>query len=410
MEMVIDPVTRIEGNAVIEVKDNKVLFKVVEFRGFEKFLEGRTFEVLPRLTTRICGICPVAHSIASVKAIEDAMKISVPERAEMLRKLLLLAQTIQSHALHIFFLSLPDYFPLENKNIVGLAKIKEELVKSGIFLRKIAQNIVEELAVRAIHPEIIPGGVTRDLRDEKANKFLENLKKALKIVDDMRSEIKDTFQAKETTQTIRTIYLSLKYNETIDFYSGQLVAINKEGKEIYKFCESEYGKYIEEKVETFSYAKFPYIKGELYRVGPLARLNIGKLDTDIAREEQKEIFSNIRHETLLYNYARFIELIYSIEKAIDIIENIKPGKIRYKIEIKSGGEGVGVVEAPRGTLIHHYILNDRGLLKKANIIAPTTQNNPAINADLNVIYKKYNIEMLETFVRAYDPCISCSTH
>ncbi len=410
MKMVIDPVTRIEGNAVIEVKDDKVLFKVVEFRGFEKFLEGRTFEVLPRLTARICGICPVAHSIASVKAIEDAMKISVPERAEMLRRLLLLAQTIQSHALHIFFLSLPDYYLTENKNIVGLAKIKKELVKSGIFLRKIAQNIVEELAVRAIHPEIIPGGVTRDLRDEKASKFLENLKKALRIVDDMRSEIKDAFQVKETTQTIRTIYLSLKYNETIDFYSGQLVAINQEGKEIYKFCESEYERYIEEKVETFSYAKFPYIKGKLYRVGPLARLNIGKLDTDIAREEQKEIFSNIRHETLLYNYARFIELIYSIEKAIDIIENVKPGKIRYKIEIKSGGEGVGVVEAPRGTLIHHYILNDRGLLKKANIIAPTTQNNPAINADLNVIYKKYNTEMLETFVRAYDPCISCSTH
>ncbi len=410
MEMVIDPVTRIEGNAVIEVKDNKVLFKVVEFRGFEKFLEGRTFEVLPRLTARICGICPVAHSIASVKAIEDAMKISVPERAEMLRRLLLLAQTIQSHALHIFFLSLPDYYPIENKNIVGLAKIKKELVKLGIFLRKIAQNIVEELAVRAIHPEIILGGVTRNLCNEKANKFLENLKKALKIVDDIRSEIKDAFQAKEITQTIQTIYLSLKYNEIIDFYSGQLVAINKEGKEIYKFCESEYEKYIEEKVETFSYAKFPYIKGELYRVGPLARLNIGKLDTDIAREEQKEIFSNIRHETLLYNYARFIELIYSIEKAIDIIENVKPGKIRYKIEIKSGGEGVGVVEAPRGTLIHHYILNDRGLLKKANIIAPTTQNNPAINADLNVIYKKYNTEMLETFVRAYDPCISCSTH
>jgi coenzyme F420-reducing hydrogenase alpha subunit len=344
--------------------------------------------------------------MASVKAIEDAMSIDVPERAEMLRRLLLLAQTIQSHALHIFFLALPDFYPVDDKSVLGLAKVKEEFAKSGVFLRKIAQNIVEELAVRAIHPEIIPGGVARDLSDEKATKFLEDLKKALKIVDDMRSEIKEVFRGEET---IQTAYLSLASDGIVDFYSGQLVAIDEKGNEIARFSGSEYEKYIEEKVEAFSYTKFPYLNGRLYRVGPLARLNVGKLDTDIAYEEQKEIFGNIRHETLLSNYARFVELVYSIEKAIEIIENIKPGKIRAEVEIK-GGEGVGVVEAPRGTLIHHYVLNDKGLLEKANLIVPTTQNNPAINADLNEVYQKYGAEVLETFVRAYDPCLSCSTH
>jgi len=405
--MIIEPVTRIEGNAAIEIRDDKVLFKVVELRGFEKFLEGRAFEELPKLTARICGICPVSHSMASVKAIESAFGVEIPERAEMLRRLLLLAQTIQSHTLHLFFLSLPDFYPVEDKNVLGLAKVKKELVNSSISLRKIAQSMVEELAVRAVHPEVIPGGVVRDLSEEKAGKFLDELKKSLKIVDEVRSEIRELF--KDSESNIETGYLSLVNNGSVDFYSGELVAVDEKGNEFLKFTAEDYDKHIEEKVEPFSYLKFPYLNGKMYRVGPLARLNIGKLDTDIASEEQKNVFGSVRHETLLYNYARFIELIYSIEKAIELLENLKAGKVREKVEIKSG-EGVGVIEAPRGTLIHHYRINDKGLLEWADLIVATVQNNPAINAELNEVYKKHGVEKLETVVRAYDPCLSCASH
>jgi coenzyme F420-reducing hydrogenase alpha subunit len=405
--MIIEPVTRIEGNAGIEIRDGKVLFKVVELRGFEKFLEGRPFEELPRLTARICGICPVSHTMASVKAIESAFSIEVPERAEMLRRLLVHAQAIQSHTLHLFFLALPDYYPIEDKNVLGLYKANGDLVRSAVFLRELSQNMVETMAVRAVHPEVIPGGVTRDLDDEKAHKFLSELKKALNIADELGTEVSDLF--KEGKTNIETCYLSLSNNGNVDFYDGEIVSVDENGNELIRFLPLDYSKYIQEKVEPFSYLKFPYLEGKMYRVGPLARLNVAKVDTDIASELQKGVFGNIRHETTLYNYARFIELVYSIEKAIEILENLKAGRIREEVKIRAG-EGVGVVEAPRGALFHHYKFNDKGLLEWTNLVVATVQNNPAINAELNEVYTKDGADGLETIVRAYDPCLSCASH
>jgi F420-non-reducing hydrogenase large subunit len=392
--MVIEPVTRIEGNAKIEVKDGKVYFKVLEFRGFEKFLEGRSFEYLPVITARICGICPVAHAVASARAVERAFGVDVSERVEDLRRLLLLAQTVQSHALHLFFLALPDYF--NATNFLGLPK---DLVEIGIKLRKIANSIVERIAVRAVHPEVVVGGVARDI--DKADKYVAELKSALKDVEGVVDRL-SIFKEGEVIS--ETAYLALNTNGYIDFYGERLKGFAGES---FEFDSDEYSNYIEERVESFSFTKFPYLKGKVCRVGPLARLNLTKLDTDLAKSLAED-FREIRHETLLYNYARFVELIYCIEKAITILENLRNGEIRTVVKPKAGS-GVGVVEAPRGTLIHHYEFNEKGLLVKANLIVPTTINNTAINQDLNEIYKKGK-DYFEKVVRAYDPCLSCSTH
>ncbi len=390
--MIIEPVTRIEGNAAIEVKDNRVYFKVLEFRGFEKFLEGRSFEYLPVLTARICGICPVAHAVASARAVESAFGLDVSERVEDLRRILLLAQTIQSHALHLFFLALPDYF--KSDSFLGLPK---DLIHLGVELRRIANEIVSRIAVRPIHPEVIVGGVARDL-DKDYSKELRSLLNKL-------NENIDKFEMlKEGEVLNETAYLSLNSKGIIDFYGESLIGYDGE---FFEFKFDEYPKYLEERVEEFSFAKFPYLKGKACRVGPLARLNLTKVDTDVAKG-LAEIFNDVKHETLLYNYARLVEIIYSIEKAIEIMENVRSGNIRQEVKPKAG-EGVGVVEAPRGTLIHHYKFDDRGLLVKANLIVPTTINNTAINHDLTAMYKKGN-NNFELVVRAYDPCLSCSTH
>ncbi len=390
--MIIEPVTRIEGNAVIEVKDDRVYFKVLEFRGFEKFLEGRSFEFVPMITARICGICPVAHAVASARAIENAFGIEISERVEDLRRILLLAQTLQSHALHIFFLALPDYF--KSDSFEGVPK---DLVKLGVEMRKVANEIVGRIAVRPVHPEVIVGGVARDL-DRDYSSELKTILNGLK-------ENLDKFEfLKEGEVLNETAYLSLNSKGVIDFYGESLVGYDGE---IFEFNFNEYSEHLIEKVERFSFTKFPYLRGKVCRVGPLARLNLTKVDTDLAKELSEE-FKDIRHETLLYNYARLVEIVYSIEKILEIIDNLRGGEVRQRVEPKAG-EGVGVVEAPRGTLIHHYEFDERGLIVKANLIVPTTINNTAINEDLTATYKKGG-ENLEMIVRAYDPCLSCSTH
>ncbi len=390
--MIIEPVTRIEGNAVIEVKDGRVYFKVLEFRGFEKFLEGRSFEYLPMITARICGICPVAHAVASARAVENAFKIEVSERVEDLRRILLLAQTIQSHALHIFFLALPDYFNTDS--FLGLPK---ELVKLGVELRKVANEIVSRIAVRPVHPEVVVGGVAKDLD----RNYVDKLKS---ILNELKQNIDKLEVLKGGEILSETAYLSLHTKGLMDFYGSSLKCYDGD---IFEFKPEDYQNYLEEKVEPFSFAKFPYLKGKVCRVGPLARLNLNKVDTDIAKELSEQ-FKQIRHETLMYNYARLVELVYCIEKAIEIMENLRSGEIRQTVK-PTAGVGVGVVEAPRGTLIHHYEFNDKGLLTKANLIVPTTINNTAINNDLSVMYNK-GCRNFEVIVRAYDPCLSCSTH
>ena len=267
----------------------------------------------------------------------------------------------------------------------------------GIKLRKIANNIVEKIAVRAVHPEVVVGGVARDI--DRADKILSDLKSVLKDVEGIIDKLS---VLKEGEVISESAYLSLNTNGYIDFYGESLRGFDGE---VFEFKFDEYPNYIEEKVESFSFTKFPYLRGKVCRVGPLARLNLTKLDTDLARSLS---FKEIRHETLLYNYARFVEIIYCIEKSIQILENMRSGEIRTAVKPKAGS-GVGVVEAPRGTLIHHYEFNDRGLLVKANLIVPTTINNTAINHDLNEMYKRGK-EDFEMIVRAYDPCLSCSTH
>ena len=397
--MVIEPVTRIEGNAKIEIKDDKVFFRVLEFRGFEKFLEGRSFEYIPAITARICGICPVAHAVASARAIENAFDIEVSERVEDLRRILLLAQTIQSHALHFFFLTLPDYFKAKN-----FFEIPRNLVSLGIELRKVANSLVEKIAVRAVHPELVVGGVARDLRNPE--KSIADLKNVLSRLLEKFNDIEEILKPNECKVINETGYLALTKDGLCDYYGNKLKAF---ASDTFEFEPNRYREFIEEYVESYTYTKFPRLKGEVFRVGALARLNLTELDTDLAKGYSKH-FKTIRHETELYNYARLVEIVYCLEKSIEILENLRGGEIRCHVKPK-GGRGVGVVEAPRGTLIHDYEFNERGLIMKVNIITPTTMNNPAIDIDLNTIYKSLrDPTRLEKIVRMYDPCLSCSTH
>ena len=397
--MIVEPVTRIEGNAKIEVKDDRVFFRVLEFRGFEKILEGRSFEYIPTITARICGICPVAHAVASARAIENAFGVEVSERVEDLRRLLLLAQTVQSHALHFFFLALPDYF-----NTKSFFEIPRDFVNLGIELRKVANTLVEKIAVRAVHPELVVGGVARDLNNPE--KLITDFKDVLSKLLDRFNEIVDILKPENCEVISETGYLALTRGGLCDYYGDRLKAF---AGDVFEFEPNSYDKCIEESVEPYTYAKFPKLKGEVFRVGALARLNLTKLDTDMAKG-YAELFKTTRHETELYNYARLVEIVYCLEKSIQILENMRRGGIRRSVEPKAG-RGIGVVEAPRGTLIHDYEFNEKGLIVKANIIVPTTMNNPAIELDLNTEYKKSkDLNKLERIVRMYDPCLSCSTH
>ena len=390
--MVIEPVTRIEGNARIEIKDGRVFFRVLEFRGFEMFLIGRSFEYIPSITARICGICPVAHAVASARAVENAFDHEVSERVEDLRRILLLAQTVQSHALHFFFLALPDYF-----NVKSFYEIPKDILRLGLELRKIANRIVERIAIRPVHPEVVVGGVARDLNV----KVLSDLKSVLNEVLEMSEKIVEILKPEGFEVINETAYLSLAE----DYYGDSLKAYTDR---MFEFDPKDYREHIVENVKSYSYAKFPLLDGMVFRVGPLARLNLTRVDTDFAKEMWS--FKDIRHETELYNYARFVEIVYCLEKSISIIENLRSGEIRSEVKPKAG-RGVGVVEAPRGTLIHDYEFNDKGLIVKTNIIVPTTMNNPSIERDLNTTYKlSDDVTKLERIVRTYDPCLSCSTH
>ena len=236
---------------------------------------------------------------------------------------------------------------------------------------------------------------------DRIDKHSDELKSVLRELESLTDRLS---MLKEGEVISETAYLASNTKGYIDFYGERLKGFDGEA---FEFDFDEYSKYLNEKVESFSFAKFPYLKGKVCRVGPLARLNLTKLDTDLAKSLAEE-FKGIRHETLLYNYARFVELIYCVEKSVIILENLRAGGIRTAVKPKAS-IGIGVVEAPRGTLIHHYEFDDNGLLTKANLIVPTTINNTAINQDLNEIYKKGRKDF-EKIVRAYDPCLSCSTH
>jgi NAD-reducing hydrogenase large subunit len=446
-KITIEPVTRIEGHAKITIRLNEqgkvehAYLHINEFRGFEKFCEGRMVFEMPTITPRICGICPVSHHLAAAKAGDEVMGVKPPRPASLLRELMHMGQVIQSHGMHFFELAGPDLllgFDADPaiRNVVGLIQANPALALKAVNLRKFGQEIIRMVGDRRVHPNFaIPGGVNKAMTMETRDTILAGIDEAIATTQVGIQIIKD-WAAKNLEDinkfaVLKSGYFSLVTPENgLELYDGNVRLIDQAGKQLELFDGRNYLDYIAEHVESWSYLKFPYYKklgypAGVYRVGPLGRLNAAdKIDTPLANQEfiiYKQLNNGKPVEnTLYFHYARLIECLFAIEKARLLLED---GDIlshdilntRYNFT----GEGVGVIEAPRGTLFHHYWAKPNGQLTKVNLIVATGHNNWAMCESVDSVAKTYItgsnvteglLNRVEAAVRAYDPCLSCSTH
>jgi NAD-reducing hydrogenase large subunit len=448
-KIVIAPVTRIEGHAKVTIilnKDDSVRearFQVTDFRGFEKFMEGRPFYEMPSITSRSCGICPVSHLLASAKACDEIVAIRVPPTVVLLRRLMHMGQLIQSHALNFFHLSSPDFFlgmdsdPAQ-RNIFGLIEKQPELARRGIRLRKFGQDIIEKVAGKKIHSSewIVPGGAKTPLSKERADYLLSCVPDALENTVETLAVFTNWLDACteqiESYGDFPSYYLGLVAADGgLEHYDGKIRIVDNDGKVVADQLDpAKYYEYIGEAVEPWSFMKFPYYTPMgypegAYRVGPLARLNIashcGTPLADEAFKAFKKLGKNgVVQSTFHYHYARLVEVLFCIETAKAILEN--PQVLSENVFTKAyvtNREGVGVAEAPRGTLIHHYQVDGQGIVTKANMIIATEHNNLAYNKAVTQVAKKYvkaktlqegMLNRVESVIRSFDPCLSCATH
>jgi NAD-reducing hydrogenase large subunit len=443
----IDPVTRLEGHGKITIQLNdrgeveNAHFHVTQVRGFERFSEGRPFYEMPSLMARICGICPVSHLIASAKACEAIMSVRIPHTAAQLRRMLNLAQMVQSHALSFFYLASPDLLlgmeaDPKVRNILGVAAAKPELGRAGIGLRRFGQSIIELLGDKRIHPGwVVPGGVTEPLSPEKRDKILAMIPEAYTNVGmalGAYKQIADTFKPEiEVFANFPSNYMSLiGEDESIEFTDGALRLIDATGNIIEdEMTATRFTEAIGEAVEPYSYTKFAYYKplgypDGSYRVGPLARLNIVKrMGTPKAEKELAEfkgLSSGPVASSFHYHHARLVEMLYGIEKIEEILAD--PRILDKHVRATAGVnrlEGAGQAEAPRGVLHHHYKVDDNGKILWANLVIATGQNNNAMNRGVLQAARSYvkdgkftegMLNRVEAVVRTFDPCLSCSTH
>lgn len=442
----INPVSRLEGHGKVTIHLNdrneveESHFHVMEFRGFEKFCEGRLMSEMPVITTRICGICPVSHHLASAKACDDLLGVDIPPAAKKLRELMHMGQIIHSHALHFFYLAAPDFVlgPSSDpakRNVFGIIEADPQLGKKAIRLRQIGQNIIEFIGGRSIHPvTAIPGGMSKPLSHRDRFIMYKEIDEAIALAQIAlvvgKGVYKNYADLVPRFAVIRTNYMGLVKDGNLELYDGTLRIIDNKGRTLEDFNPRNYLDYLGEHVENWSYLKFPFYKKYgfpegIYRVAPLGRLNVADaISTELANKELGE-FKNLGsgqpvHATLYYHYARLIELLYAAERARQLIndDEIVSEDVRVKVERKAG-EGVGVIEAPRGTLIHHYWADDSGKLEKVNLVVATVNNNPAIDMSVNEVAKEFvkngkveegALNMIEMAIRCYDPCLSCATH
>ena len=446
-KITIEPVTRIEGHAKVTVhmkEDGSVehaYFHVNEFRGFEKFCEGRLVTEMQQITPRICGICPVSHHLAAAKAGDVVLGCPPPRPASLLRELMHMGQIIQSHGMHFFELAGPDLllgFDADPaiRNVVGLIQADPELTIKAVRLRKFGQAIISELGERSIHPTFaIPGGVNRTLTAEGRDRILAGLDDQIETAKLGIKIIKDWVEANRETvdkfAVFPTGYLGLiTPSKGLELYDGDIRLKSRTGEELEVFSAQNYLDYIAEHVEPWSYLKFPYYKKlgfpeGAYRVGPLGRLNmVEHIETPMANEELK-VFKAINdgapvENTLYYHYARMIETLFAAERVRMLLDD--PDILSNDIlntHQEPTGHGVGVIEAPRGTLIHDYTANEYGQLTKVNLIVSTGHNNYAMSKAVDMVAKEYihgpdvkegMLNRVEHAIRAHDPCLSCSTH
>ena len=445
----IDPVTRIEGHAKISIylddegNVSDARFHVVEFRGFEKFCEGRPMWEMPSITPRICGICPVSHLLASAKACDAIMAVNIPPAADKLRRLMNLGQIIQSHALSFFHLSAPDFLlgwdtPQAKRNVFGLIASNADLARAGIRLRQFGQEIIQVLGGQKIHPAwAVPGGVRSALTEEGRTRIRAWLPEAYattKIAFDLFKKVLDTHKKEvQIFGNFPSLFMGLvEPDGTWEHHGGKLRFTDSSGSIIADQLDPQkYYEYIGESVQTNSYLKSPYYSplgfpDGMYRVGPLARLNVAEqMGTPKADAEFKKFkkFGRGRSavtSSFLYHYARLIEILTSIERVEAYLDDadLLSEDLRADAGINSL-RGVGVSEAPRGTLFHDYTVDRDGLLRKVNLIVATGQNNLAMNQTVAQIARHYvrgnqipepMLNRVEHGIRCYDPCLSCSTH
>ncbi|MBL8146216.1 MAG: Ni/Fe hydrogenase subunit alpha [Anaerolineae bacterium] len=442
--LTIDPVTRIEGHAKITIQLDEAgqvrdaHFHVTQVRGFEKFVEGRPFQEMPSLMARICGICPVSHLMASAKACDMIMAVHIRHTAAMLRRIMNMAQIMQSHALSYFYLSAPDLLlgmdaPPEQRNIFGLLEADPEMARAGVKLRATGQKIIEILGGKRIHPAwVVAGGVASPLTEEKRAEILALLPDALVLAQQAFERFApslERFQAEiESFANFPTLFMGLcSKQNTLEFLNGDLCVIGPNFEPLERTSNAEdYDELIGEAVLPYSYLKSPYYKplgypAGVYRVGPLARLNIvERPGTPMADRAFAEWHKVDRQSSFHYHLARLIEIIYCIERIGELLHepDIMNANVRSHAPVNRA-QGVGISEAPRGTLIHHYGVDDDGLMTYANLIIATGHNNPAMDRGVLQVAQRFvkgdelqegMLNRVEAVIRAYDPCLSCSTH
>jgi len=443
----IDPVTRVEGHSKITIHLDdaghvtSARFHVTQFRGFEKLVEGRPFYEMPGITARICGICPVSHLVASAKACDALLAVQIPDTAAMLRQILNLAQILQSHALSFFHLSSPDLVlgmdaDPARRHLFGVAEANPEMARDGIKLRQFGQEIIALLGGKRIHPSwVVAGGVSAPLTAENRAIMLAGIPVAMarvvRTLDWYKSIYKHFEEEIRSFANFPTLFMGLVNDAgELELYDGKLRIKDAWNRSIVDQLDpSRYMDIIEEAVEPDSYLKSPYYKpmgypDGIYRVGPLARLNIvDRIGTTRADEELVEFRMFELGATLSsfqYHYARLIEMLYCVEKIEQLLNepDILSDHVRAKAE-PNRLEGVGASEAPRGTLFHHYRIDRNGLIQWANLIIATGHNNLAMNKGVYQVARHFvrgdkiqegMLNRVEAVIRTFDPCLSCSTH
>jgi NAD-reducing hydrogenase large subunit len=447
--VVIEPVTRVEGHGKVTIlldAENRVKqarLHIVEFRGFERFIQGRPYWEAPVLVQRLCGICPVSHHLAAAKAMDLVVGVDkLTPTADKMRRLMHYGQMFQSHSLHFFHLASPDLLfgfdaDVAIRNVIGVAARHQDLAVQGVMMRKYGQEIIKATAGKKIHGTgAIPGGVNKNLSIEERDSFLKDIDQmtewsrgALKIAKDYTIE---NLEAVAPFGSFDSSHLSLvREDGAMELYHGNLRAIDAQGGMIFDQVDYQnYLDYIAEDVRDWSYMKFPYIKSigpedGWYRVGPLARVNTCDfIDTPEAEAARKEFMAvtdgKPNNLTMAYHWARMIETLHSIEKIRELLED---GDLQGTDLVVKGDrrpEGVGLIEAPRGTLFHHYRVDENDQVTMANLIVSTTSNNEPMNRAVSKVAMDHIsgkaeiteglLNHIEVAIRAYDPCLSCATH
>ncbi len=447
-KIVINPVTRIEGHAKVTIRlreDGTVdtaRMHIVEFRGFERFVQGRLYWEAPVIVQRLCGICPVSHLLCASKAMDKVVgAVKLTPTAEKLRRLLHFGQIYQSHALHFFHLSAPDLllgFDADPaiRNVIGLAKQNRELVVQAVKMRRYGQEVIEAVAGKKIHGNgSIPGGVNKNLSIEERDNLLENIDQMIEWAQGglnlYKKLYRDDLGRLAKLGSFESNFLSIVRDDgALEFYDGKLRAEDPDGNLIFdKVEEKDYLKYIREGVRSWSYMKFPFIQSlgqqkGWYRVGPLARLNnCDFIDSPRAEKERQEFMElgggRPVHSTMAYHWARLIEAVHAAEKIKELLNDPDLQGQDLLTSGKRRNEGIAIIEAPRGTLFHHYQVGNDDRITMANLIVSTTSNNQPMNESVRRVAEEYLagkeiteplLNTIEVAIRAYDPCLSCATH